>query len=128
MRASNGAWLPASPSTVRAPAATDASSRLLGLEKPFERQRQAQLRAVEQCEPFLRLEHERLDARCRQDARAIERVGAMRRLAFADQRQGHVRQRREIARRANRPLRGHDRQHIFVQQREQHVGDQWPRT
>ena len=128
---SNGAWLPARPSTVSAPADDRRVEQPLGLEQALERERQAQLRAVQQRETFLRLavRAARRPPPPGRRCRPVERRRApARRLAFADQRERHVRQRREIARRADRALRGHDRQHVRVQQREQHVGDERPRA
>ena len=75
------------------------------------------MRAVEQREALLRTERERREAGVgesdfRRQAATLEKD-----LADPDHRRGHVGQRREIARRADRPLHGDDGRHAARQHR-----------
>ena len=79
------------------------------------RQRQAEqrrrcLRAVDQRQPFLRRERDRREpARAQRRARrTAARVVTDQRLAFADQHEREMRERRQVAARAHRPARRHD--------------------
>ncbi len=86
---------------------------------------QHRLRAVDQADAFLGMQ--RRSARCRRarSASAPGRIGALEfRLAFADQHQRHVRQRRQIARRAHAALRRNHRRDAAVDQIAQTLGHQ----
>ena len=74
----------------------------LGAEQSVERQRQAQLRAVDQRESFLGLERERRKTRGRADVVPSRRRPPCSRFAFTDQAQRQMRERREVARGADR--------------------------
>ena len=91
--------------------------RAVGAEQAGQRQRGRDLRAVDQRQPFLGGEHDRLqpglgEAVARRHALAVEED-----LAFADHRRRHMRQRREIARRADRALFRDDRHDALRQHR-----------
>ena len=80
------------------------------------------LRAVDEREPFLGVEHAPARGRPRRAPRApASRARAVPDLALADQHQRQVRERRQIAARADRPAAGHERMHAAVEQREQRV-------
>ena len=84
----------------------------LGLEQAGQRQRGRDLRAVEKRQTLLRAENERRKAgsrerRLRRNARAVDEE-----LADAHQGRRHVRERREIAGRADRALAGNDRDQV----------------
>ena len=90
---------------------TAASSRRSARNSPSSASARLKLRAIQQREAFLRLQFEWRDARGLHDLGAACRLtlpvadGRCSGFAFADQRQGEVRERREIARRADRALR-----------------------
>ena len=90
-------------------------------EQAVERQRETQLRAVDQREPFLGFERDRFEPRRATHFRAFERASVLQCFAFADQAQRQVRERREIARRADRAAARNHRQHVVVEQREQRI-------
>ncbi len=83
-----------------------------GLEQPCQGVGGRKLRAVEQGQAFLGPENERFQT-CPGEGR-IRRHAAGRRvdLAFADHRGGHVRQRRQVARRADAALARNDRDQV----------------
>ena len=122
MRGSNGPSLPRAASTVSAPTTSAASSTGSKLSSACKRERGRDLRAVDQRQAFLGRELQRRDAGVAQALRAAGlRAPSTRNLALADQRQRHVRQRREVARRADRALARHERQQAGVVHREQRV-------
>ena len=96
MRGSNGAWLPASPSTVSAPATIDASSSRSAWNRPSSASASEQLRAVQERKPFLGLGLERLAADRAQHLGVRERGAVAGRLTLTDQHQRQVRERREV--------------------------------
>ncbi len=77
--------------------------------------REHALRAVDERKPFLRAELERLEAGARQRAGRRFRTVAGQHPAEAEQRQREARERREVTRRAERPLLGHRRDQVAVQ-------------
>ncbi len=83
--------------------------------------RRHELRAVDQREAFLRLEHDRLEPDARERLGAGQALAVDERLALADERQREMRERREVAARADRAARGNDGQHAAVQAREQQL-------
>jgi len=89
----------------------------------LQRQRGGYLRAIQEREPFLGLQDQRLDSQFTQRLRRRHSRAFQGDLAFADQGRGKVRQRRQIARSANRALPGQDRQCIGIQQRGQSLDD-----
>jgi hypothetical protein len=100
-----------------------AASTRRSAQQRIERQRGRHLRAVDEGQAFLGPELQRLQAGAFQRLRARQPHAVERGLAFADQGQAQVRQRREVARRAHRALRRNDRQHAAVVQRQQAVDD-----
>ena len=105
MRGSNGPSLPRAASTVSAPVTSAASNTRLDREQRVQRQRGRDLRAVDQREALLGRERERRDAGRRQRRGGRHaRSPSREHLAVADQRQRQVRERREVARRADRAL------------------------
>ena len=106
-RSSNGRFEPLSASRLIAPA-TSASVQSASASQQRERaERGHVLRAVDEREPLLRLEHDRARGPPRASASApgMHLTVAKLRLALADQREREVRERREIAGRADRALR-----------------------
>ena len=83
--------------------------------------RRHELRAVDQREPFLRDEPDRLEPGALERLAAVEQLALEPRLALADERQREVRERREVAGRADRAARRHVRQHAAVQALEQQL-------
>ena len=117
MRGSNGASDPRAASVDSAPLEQRGLEQTLRLEQRRQRVGGRELRAVEQREPLLRTERERREASVgesdfRRQAATLEKD-----LADPDHRRGHVGQRREIARRADRPLHGDDGRHAARQHR-----------
>ena len=105
MRGSNGPSLPRAASTVSAPTTSAASSTGSKREQRVQRQRGRDLGAVDQRQAFLGREHQRRDAGApAAPARPGTRSAVDQHLAFADQRQRQVRQRRQVARGADRAL------------------------
>ena len=106
---------------------TDHVGRIVQRFRSQQRERansQHGLRAINQRYGFLRLEHQRLDLR------ALQRFGArdartffVEALAFADQSERQMSQRREIAAGANAALRGDERSHAAVQHLDVGAGD-----
>ena len=119
MRASKGTRLPSAASTDIAPVMIEPASRSSAANRRLERERGRDLRAVQQREPFLRAELERLDAGGLQRCRALLFLALHAHAALADQREREVRERREVAGGADRALRGHDRMDACVDEREQ---------
>ena len=119
MRASKGLIEPWIASSDSAPAISAGGEHVLGAEQAGQRQRGRHLRAVEQRQAFLRAEHEGREADARASLRRRRsRVAVGRRgLAFADQHAGQVRQRRQVARGADRALARNARQHAGIEQR-----------
>ena len=78
-----------------------------GIEQPRQCERRGSLRAVEQRQSFLRLQHQRFQSRQLQRARRRHALALVERLALTDQCGGHVGQWRQIAGRANRSLFRH---------------------
>jgi len=106
MRASNGLADPRSASIDIAAATSTASASPHGVA-PRQRERgRGWLRAVDQREPFLRVEPDRRQPGLAQ--RAVER------LAFADEHQRQMRERREVAAGAHRATRRDARMHARV--------------
>jgi hypothetical protein len=89
----------------------------LSLEQAGERVGGRELRAVQQCQPLLGAEAERLQARLGQRLGGRPPALACEDLADADHRRRHVGERREVARGADRALTGHDRRQILGQHR-----------
>ena len=71
-------------------------------EQALQRERGRDLRAVNQRQAFFRRQHHRRDARLRQCGFRIDQRTVHKHLPFTHDRQRHVRQRREIARRTDR--------------------------
>ena len=99
-------------------------------EQRMQRQRGAGLRAVDQRQAFLRAQHQRRDAGLAQHVGGRSTAGGssgsgsgLEELAFAEQRQRHVRQRREVARGADAALARHVGHEAGVVHREQAVDD-----
>ena len=72
------------------------------------KERRRRLRAVDEREPFLRRQRDRLQSGARQRRCARFARGFVPRFAFADEDERQVGQRREIAAGANRSARRHD--------------------
>ena len=79
------------------------------------------LRAVDQREAFLRAERDRLEPGALERDGARQTLAAIERLALADQRERHVRERREIAAGADRALARHDRRDAALEHRDDQV-------
>ncbi len=89
----------------------------LRLEEADQRVRGRELRAVEQREPLLRLERQRLEPdRGERFGRRHDPIVELR-FADADHGGGHMGERREVARGADRALRRNDRRHAPVEHR-----------
>ena len=84
----------------------------LGLEQADQRIGGRELRAVEQREPLLGLKRDRLEAGFGERGGGGRDAVADASLAHADHRRRHMRERREIARRADRTLRRDDGRHV----------------
>ena len=95
----------------------------LAREEAGERERGRNLRAVNECEPFLRRQPERRDAGMRQRICGRHRSAVDARLALADQHGREMRKRRQVARRTNRALARHDGDDAVVEQFQQRVDD-----
>ena len=95
--------------------------RTLGREQPGERECRRHLRAVQEREPFLRAEHQRLQTRCRERIASRHRALTETRFPFADQDRGQMRERREVARRAYRSLRRNARDDPRVRERNERL-------
>ena len=80
-----------------------------------------QVRAVDQGEPLLGGEHDGLEARARQRRRAGHPLAGELGLALADQHEREVRERREVARGADRPAARDHRDDAALQQPEQQL-------
>ena len=119
MRASNGTRLPSAASTDIAAGEDRAREQVFRREQRLERERGRDLRAVQQREPFLRSELERLDTGGLERRDAILFLALHAHAALADQRERQVRERREVAGGADRALRRHDGMDACVHEREQ---------
>ena len=93
----------------------------LKAQQRMQRQRGAGLRAVDQRQPFLGPQHQRGDAGGGQRLGSRLALAIHPHLAFAEQGQRHVGQRRQIARGAHRALAGHVRAQAGVVHRHQGV-------
>ena len=89
-------------------------------------QRGGDLRAVDQRQPFLGLQRQRLDAGFAQHRRCGAALACDQELAFAQQRQRHVRQRCQVARGADRTLCRDEGHQAGVEHGQQRVDDQRP--
>ena len=107
MRASKGTRLPSAASTDIEPLTIGAGEQVFRREQCLERERGRDLRAIQQCEPLLRAEHQWFDARVLQCLCAVQFLPAHANATFSDQREGEMRERRKITRRANRALARH---------------------
>ena len=90
----------------------------LGRERP---DREHPLRPVHEREAFLRLERERSEARAPERVRGGLGAGLGQHLPRPDQWQREIGERREIAGGAERPLFGHDGDHVGVQHRRHQI-------
>ena len=107
--AENATSVPSSASTDIA-AATDAVRDSRSASASEQRPERAhQLRAVEERQPLLRLERQRLEAGLPQRDQRRHHLPVELHLAAPDERQREVRERREVAGRADAPLLRHDR-------------------
>ena len=88
-------------------------------EHVVERERGRCLRAVEQRQTFLRLQRERLQADQREAFGGRHALALREHFTDAEQRRRHMRERREVARCADRTLDRDHRQHVGVVQRDQ---------
>ena len=86
--------------------------------EPQRAERGHELRAVDERQPFLRREPDRLEPRGGERVRTVEQLALEPRPALPNQRKGEVRKRSEIAARADGAAAGHLRQHVAVQARE----------
>jgi hypothetical protein len=127
MRASKGLIEPWMASSDSAPDISAAANTSSAPNRPCQRERRRHLRAVEQRQAFLGAEHEGLEADAAHGLgtadHACRRPG---RLALADQHAGHVRERRQVARRTDRALARNARQHARVEQRQQRIDQRGP--
>jgi hypothetical protein len=101
---------------------------ILGREEAVQRERGGDLRAVEEREPFLRCEREGREARGCETLRGRHHAIAVAHGADAHQGRGHVRERGQVARRADRALRRDARIDARVQQRHHRVDDLGPHS
>jgi hypothetical protein len=121
MRGSNGPSLPRAASTVSAPTTSAASSTGSNDSSA------CSASAVEVCVPLISARPSFAASRSGAMPAVAQRVGSRyaravdQHLAFADQRQGHVGERREVAGRADRALRRHIRHEAGAADREQRV-------
>ena len=115
MRGSNGVSEPFAASVASAPVISAAWNTRSIANSAAERLGGGELRAVEQREAFLRAEHQRRQPRARQRRIGRHALAVEEGLADAEHRGGHVRERREIARRADRALLRHHRDHAAVE-------------
>jgi uracil-DNA glycosylase len=98
-----------------------------GADEAEREHRRHELRPVDEREPFLRGEADRLEAGACKRRGAGKSLAADPRLALADERQCEMRERREVARGADRAARRHDRQHTALEQREEQLNRLDPR-
>ena len=98
-----------------------AREQIFRAKQPGQRERRGDLGAIDQGETFLGAQLERLQAGLLQSLRRIEDVAVDAYLADPQQHRPQVRERRKIARGADRTLGGDHRIHLPVQQREQPV-------
>ncbi len=98
--------------------------------EPEREHRRHELGAVDEREPFLRLQLHGLETHPRERVRSGQPLAVEPRLSFADERQREMRQRREVARGADRATARHDRQNASVKEREEqlHSLDPSPRV
>ena len=98
-----------------------AGEQILGAKESGECERGRYLRAIDQREPFLGAELEGLQAGRFETLRCILGFAVDAYLANPEQHGAQVRERRQVARRADRALRGNDRIYLPVKQCEQSV-------
>ena len=89
--------------------------------EPEREHRGHELGAVDEREPLLRLQLHGLETDPRERVRARQPLAVDPRLPFADERQREMRERREVARGADRATARHDRQHASVEEREEQL-------
>jgi hypothetical protein len=83
-----------------------------------------ELRAVDEREPLLGLEHDRLETGLAQHTEAgPAHAVATDDLSLSDEHEREVRERREIARRSDRALRWHPRNDVGLEHRQQELDD-----
>ena len=95
---------------------------------PERRERAHELRAVDEREPFLRFEAERLEPRPRKRVAALEQLAVEPRTPFADEREREVGQRSEVAARADGSAARHFRDDAAAETVEQQLRDLDART
>ena len=95
----------------------------LACEEARERERGRNLRAVEERESFLCRQPQRRHAGMRQRLFGRHRLAVGARFALADQHAREMREWRQVARRSDRALAGHDRDDAGVEEFEQRVDD-----
>ncbi len=100
----------------------------LGHEQAVQGQRSRDLGAVDQRQPFLGRQHHRLDAGVFQCRHCRHDFAVDAHIAFAQQRQRHVRQRRQIAGRADRSLGRNHRHDAGIDQCDHAIDHQCPDT
>ena len=105
-----------------------ACASLPGANEPERAERGHELRAVDQREPLLRREHDRLEADGGERVGARQPLSVDPGLALADERQRQVGERREVARRPDRAAGGHVRDDAAVQALEQELDRLDPRA
>ena len=116
MRGSKARGVPFNPSSVIAVTMSAASASISACASSRHAIAEHRLRAVQQRNSFLRIEFDRGDPGAAQRFPARHTHAAIFRLAFAHQHQRHVRQRSQIAARADAASRRDDRRHARVQQ------------
>ncbi|MPN00746.1 hypothetical protein SDC9_147942 [bioreactor metagenome] len=92
-----------------------------GLEQTRQRQRGGDLGSIQQRQPLLGTQHKGLQTDMFHGFTAADDLAVHLGLPLADQHAGQVRQRRQIARSAHRPLGGNHGQDIGIGQRQQRV-------
>ena len=112
---------PCSDSSESAHARSAVAARRRARSDAERRHRRHELGPVDEREPLLAREPHRLEADCPQRVGAVEELAVDDGLALADEREREMRERREVAARADRSARGHVRQHAAVQALEQQL-------
>ena len=105
----NGAVEAIAASTDKAPVTSVAQSKAMGAQQPGNGIGRRKLRAVDQGEAFLRPQRDRRETGRGQRIAARHSLAVDKRLPLADHDGGHMRQRRQIAGRADRSLLRHQR-------------------
>ena len=101
------------------PGSDSSGERRLGREQTGKGQGRRTLGAVQQGQAFLRTQRQRRKADLRQSRFGLQRLAVEPRLAHADQDAGHMSQRRQVARGADRSLRRNAGQDVSVDQVDQ---------